>query len=63
MRNILRKLTRHSSSKRWMPSKFDELAVYNAEVHRGIMHTFTKRERMIILQSEFDAWSKSQREN
>ena len=38
----------------WEP-RFQELAAYNGEVHRGIAHTTEKKQRMEKLQREFDA--------
>ena len=39
-----------------MPQKFEALAVYNAEVARGIVHTPEWDARMADLQREFDHW-------
>ena len=39
-----------------MPQKFEILAVYNAEVARGIMHTPQWDVKMADLQREFDRW-------
>ena len=39
-----------------MPGKFEALAVYNAEVARGIMHTPEWDARMAALQEELDQW-------
>lgn len=39
-----------------MPEKFIELAQYNAEKSRGLLHTTHKKNRMRILQEEFDIW-------
>jgi hypothetical protein len=35
-------------------AKFSDLARYNSEVRRGIMHTFKWRQRMEVVQAEFD---------
>lgn len=35
--------------------KFNQLAIYNAEVSRGIVHTADYAERMKALQAEYDA--------
>lgn len=40
-----------------MPDKFEPLAIYNAEVSRGIVHTPEYRERMALLQLEFAEWA------
>ena len=37
-----------------MPQKFEVLAVYNAEVARGIVHTPEWDARMAALQAEYD---------
>lgn len=39
-----------------MPSRFEVLAVYNAERARGIVHTAEWDDRMAALQAEFDQW-------
>jgi hypothetical protein len=39
-----------------MPSRFNKLAVYNAEVARGLVHTPEWQEQMAELQREFYAW-------
>lgn len=39
-----------------MPEKFDELARYNSEVARGLVHTDAWRSKMAALQAEFDRW-------
>jgi hypothetical protein len=39
-----------------MPQKFETLAVYNAEVARGIVHTAEWDARMAELQQEFGQW-------
>ena len=43
---------------RKMPDKFLPLAVYNAEVARGIEHAGGLKVRMLMLQREFDEWAK-----
>lgn len=44
-----------------MPWKFDQLATYNAERYRGIMHTPEWRAKMADLQREYDAWLAARR--
>ncbi|MGE5829739.1 MAG: hypothetical protein ACM30G_15465 [Micromonosporaceae bacterium] len=39
---------------------FHHLAVYNAEVARGLIHTPEWDERMAVAQAEFDRWSHGQ---
>lgn len=39
------------------PQEFEELAVYNSEVHRGIIHTKEWVERMRKLSTEFTLWN------
>lgn len=48
---------------RWdpMPSEYNELAQYNAERHRGILHAPEHKDRMAGLQRRFDEWAKVQR--
>lgn len=41
-----------------MPAKYEPLAVYNAEVSRGIVHTPEYDAAMTALQREFNAWSR-----
>lgn len=41
-----------------MPSGFEELAQYNAEVSRGLVHTPEHKERMVVLQECFDEWAR-----
>lgn len=40
-----------------MPEMFNELADYNAEVARGIVHTEEWKNRMAHLQDLFNQWS------
>ena len=42
-----------------MPDRFHELAVYNSERDRGIMHTPEKQAKMRLMQLEFDLWSRA----
>jgi hypothetical protein len=35
-------------------SDYDDLAIYNAERHRGLVHTDEYRQRMAMLQQRFD---------
>ncbi len=46
-----------------MLSKFETLAVYNAEVTRGIVHTPEWDAKMAGLQQEFDQWQQSSDED
>lgn len=54
------------SVKRWlgrnrgpvMPPRFEELAIFNAEVWRGIAHTPEKQARMRELQEDFNQWQR-----
>ena len=39
-----------------VPGRFDELATYNGERSRGVVHTVEKDARMRALQADFDAW-------
>jgi hypothetical protein len=39
-----------------MPRRFDRLAVYNAEITRGLMHSEAYQEEMAMLQAEFREW-------
>lgn len=39
-----------------MPDKFDELARYNSEVARGLVHTKKWKAKMAELQEEFNRW-------
>lgn len=45
----------HRRQSSFWESRFDELAVFNSEVSRGIMHTPEKRERMAKLQADYNA--------
>ena len=45
-----------------MPEKFQRLADYNAEVCRGIVHTFEWKTRMAELQEEFYDWQRERAE-
>jgi hypothetical protein len=48
-----------STRRTWpMPSRFNELAEYNGECHRGIAHIAEHATRMAQLQREFDAWNR-----
>jgi hypothetical protein len=40
-----------------MPARFEELAVYNAERARGLMHTAECDSAMVLLQCEFNEWA------
>jgi hypothetical protein len=40
-----------------MPAKFHELADYNGEVSRGIVHTPAHMRRMAELQTEYNQWA------
>jgi len=51
----LHRLVGHRRQSSFWESRFDELAVFNSEVSRGIMHTHEKRERMAKLQSDYNA--------
>lgn len=39
-----------------IPDRFHELATYNGERTRGVVHTVEKDARMRALQADFDAW-------
>lgn len=41
--------------KRWEPYRWDELAIYNSEVYRGIVHTPAKVAQMAEQQRQFNA--------
>jgi hypothetical protein len=43
-----------------MPGKFNALAIYNAEIARGIVHTQEWDARMAALQEEFWQWQQRQ---
>jgi hypothetical protein len=43
-----------------MPKRFEELGAYNERVAQGIAHTRAHRDRMAILQREFDDWHAEQ---
>jgi hypothetical protein len=58
--NILR--WRYRTSLNAMPGRFYELATYNGEVSRGILHTPEKVEQMRQLQADFNAWRDARRE-
>jgi hypothetical protein len=42
-----------------MPWKFNQLAVFNSERDRGIVHMADWKDRMAEIQKEFNAWVKS----
>lgn len=42
--------------KNTFPKKFEVLAIYNAEVYRGLLHTDRWKLDMMRLQREYDAW-------
>lgn len=50
---------RDGGKARPMPVTFNELARYNAEVARGIVHTAEWDERMAKAQREFAEWARS----
>jgi hypothetical protein len=39
-----------------VPGRFRELATYNGERSRGVVHTVETAARMRALQADFDAW-------
>jgi hypothetical protein len=43
-----------------MPARFEELARYNAEVSRGIVHKPEFVARMRTLRADFDEWTHQQ---
>lgn len=48
----------HSASPQSMPKMFDELANYNSQVAKGILHREEYRARMAALQVQFDEWKR-----
>ena len=45
--------------KDYWPSEFNDLAVYNAETHRGLMHTEEWKKRMEEVQKRFNEWQRN----
>ena len=44
----------HRKESSFWETRFDELAIFNSEVSRGIQHTPDKRERMKKLQADYN---------
>lgn len=49
------RLVGHRRQSSFWETRFDELAIFNSEADRGILHTPEKRERMEKLQAAYNA--------